>query len=140
MLNSLLRLLDNYDYGYLERRLNEGFKTLNKVFAANFSSFEDKEDHYELVLDVADDAKASNVTVDYDDETRELTVEYKYESKNFTSRSLINETLPDNADEDTIEATVENGKLTIVVEKKAEPEVEEEVAEEDEKTVKINRK
>ena len=140
MLNSLLRLLDNYDYGYLERRLNEGFKTLNKVFAANFSSFEDKEDHYELVLDVADDAKASNVTVDYDDETRELAVEYNYQAKNFKSRSIVKETLPDNADEDTIEATVENGELTITVAKKAEPEVEEEVPETDEKTVKINRK
>ena len=137
MINSLIRLLDNYDYGYLERRLNEGIRALNKVFTADFSSFEDKEDHYELVLDVAEDAKANNVTVDYDDETRELSVEYKYESKNYKSKSVVKETLPVNADDETVEATVENGKLTITVAKKAEAE-EVEVA--DDRIVKINRK
>lgn len=136
---NLLRLLDNYDYSYLENRLNEGFKVLNKVFSGNFSSLEEVDDHYELVLAVAEDAKASNVTVDYDDETRELSVEYKYECKNYKNVSRIKEVLPSDADDEAIEATVEDGQLKIVIPKKEEPE-EPEVEETDDKTVKINRK
>lgn len=136
---NLLRLLDNYDYSYLENRLNEGFKVLNKVFSGNFSSLEEVDDHYELVLAVAEDAKASNVTVDYDDETRELSVEYKYECKNYKNVSRIKEVLPSDADDEEIEATVEDGQLKIVIPKKEETE-EPEVEETDDKTVKINRK
>lgn len=139
MLNSLIRLLDDSNLNYLENRLSAGIDRFKKAFGAYFTSFEDKDGHYELVLDVAEDAKASNVNVDYDDETRELTVEYKYESKNYNSKSVITETLPLDADEDTIEATVEDGKLTILIDKKvveedeAEPEVPSNV-------VKVNRK
>ena len=139
MLNSLIRLLDDYDYSYLENRLTEGFKALNKVFSGNFSSLEEVDGHYELVLAVAEDAKASNVTVDYDDETRELSVEYKYECKNYKNVSRIKEVLPSDADDEAIEATVEDGQLKIVIPKKEEPE-ETEVEETDDKTVKINRK
>ena len=141
MINSLLRLLGDYDFGYLENRLNDGLERLKKTFGAAFTSFDDMEDHYELVMDVADDAKASNVTVDYEDETRELTVEYKYETESFKNRSVFKETLPQDADPDTIEAIVEDGQLTITIEKLEEPE-EEQVEEEevDDRVVKVNRK
>ena len=139
MLNQLMRLLDDSNLEYLQNRLTAGLERFKKTFGAYFTSLEDKEDHYELVLDVADDAKASNVTVDFDDDTRELTVEYKYESKNFNSKSVITEVLPDDADEDTIDATVEDGKLTITIEKKEEPEEAEEKEEVDDNVVKITR-
>lgn len=138
MLTELISLLNNYDSTF-ENRLSAGIDRFKKAFGAYFTSLEDKDDHYELVLDVAEDAKASNVKVDFDDETRELSVDYKYESKNCTSRSTIVETLPVDADEDSIEASVENGVLTILIGKKEviEAEPEKEV---DDTVVKINRK
>lgn len=139
MLNQLMRLLDDSNLEYLQNRLAAGLERFKKTFGAYFTSLEDKEDHYELVLDVADDAKASNVAVDFDDETRELTVEYKYESKNFNSKSVITEVLPDDADEDTIEATVEDGQLVVTIEKKEEPEEVEEEEEVDDTVVKVTR-
>ena len=140
MLNSLVKLLGEYDFGYLENRLNAGLERLKKTFGAYFTSFEDEGDYYELVMDVADDAKASNVTVDYEDETRELTIEYVYETESYKNKSVVKETLPEDADPDTIEAIVEDGKLTITIEKREEPEEEEEEEEVDERVVKINRK
>jgi len=143
MLNSLfntaLRLFDDSSIEYLQNRLTAGLENFKKTFGAYFSTLEDKEDYYELTLDVADDAKASNVTVDFDDETRELTVEYKYESKNFNSKSVITEVLPEDADEDTIEATVEDGKLVVTIEKKEEPEEVEEEEVYDDTVVKVTR-
>ena len=139
MLNQLMRLLDDSNLEYLQNRLAAGLERFKKTFGAYFTSLEDKEDHYELVLEVADDAKASNVAVDFDDETRELTVEYKYESKNFNSKSVITEVLPDDADEDTIDATVEDGQLVSTIEKKEEPEEVEEEEEVDDTVVKVTR-
>ena len=139
MLNSLIRLFDDSNLEVLENRLSAGLDRLKKTFGACFTSLEDKGEYYELVLDVADDAKASNVNVEFDDETRELSVEYKYEAKNYNTSSTVVETLPANADEDTISAHVEDGKLTITVEKKeeAEEEPEEQI---DEREVRVNRK
>ena len=139
MLNSLIRLLDDSNLNYLENRLSAGIDRFKKSFGAIFTSLEDKDDHYELALDVAEDAKASNVDIDYDDETRELTVEYKYESKNYNSKSVITETLPFDADEDTIEATIEDGKLTILIDKKV-VDGEDDMTEVPSNVVKINRK
>lgn len=137
MLNSLIRLLDDSNLNYLENRLSAGIDRFKKAFGAYFSTIEDKEDHYELVLDVAADAKASNVTVDFDDDTRELSIEYKYETKNYSNSSSIVETLPYDADEDTIDATVEDGKLTILIQKKV---VENPAEEAPTNVVKVNRK
>lgn len=137
MLNSLIRLLDDSNLNYLENRLSGGIDRLKKAFGASFSTIEDKGDHYELVLDVAADAKASNVTVDFDDDTRELSIEYKYEAKNYSNISSIVETLPYDADEDSIEATVDDGKLTILIQKKV---VENSAEEVPANVVKVNRK
>ena len=140
MLNSLIRLLDDSNLEYLENRLSAGIDRFKKVFGAAFTSLEDKDDHYELVLDVAEGATAKNVTVDYDDETRELSAEYNFEGDNFSNRSCISETLPADADEDEIEASVVDGKLTITIGKK--PVAAEEPVDEpgDTTIVKVNRK
>ena len=139
MLNSLIRLLDDSNLNYLENRLSAGIDRFKKSFGAYFTSLEDKTDHYELNLDVAEDANASNVNVEYDDETRQISVEYKYEGKNCKSSSYFTETLPVDADENNIDASVVNGKLEITIWKKPveEPEPEEET---DNTVVKINRK
>lgn len=140
MLNSLIRLLDDSNLDYLENRLSAGIDRFKKVFGACFTSLEDKEDHYELVLAVAKEATAKNVTVDYDDETRELSVEYKFEGENFANRSSISETLPADADEDEIEASVADGTLTISIGKKPVATEEPEDEPGDTTIVKVNRK
>lgn len=139
MLNSLIRLLDDSNLNYLENRLSAGIDRFKKAFGAYFTSLEDKEDHYELILDVAEDANAGNVTVDFDDETRELSIEYKYESENYKNASSIVETLPADADEDTIEASVEGGKLSISIGKKVVEE-DDRKDEGDNTVVRVNRK
>ena len=139
MLNSLIRLLDDSNLNYLQNRISEGLEHLKKTFGGYFTTLEDKGEYYELVLDVAEDAKASNVTVDYDEDTRELQVNYTYDGKNFKNTSRIVEVLPDDADDETIEASVEDGQLVVKIEKllpEEEP-VEEPV---DETVVKVNRK
>lgn len=139
MLNSLIRLLDDSNLDYLQNRISEGLERLKKTFGGYFTTLEDKGDSYELVLDVAEDAKASNVTVDYDEDTRELQVNYTYDGKNFKNSSRIVEVLPDDADDETIEASVEDGQLVVKIEKllpEEEP-VDEPV---DETVVKVNRK
>ena len=138
MINSLLRLLGDSNLEELQNRLYAGLENLKKTFGAAFTSLEDKGEYYELVLDVADDAKASNVTVDYDDDTRELDVTYEYKGEHYTNKSVVKEVLPDDADENDIEATVEDGQLTITIGKKEEEEEPEE--EVDDTVVKINRK
>lgn len=137
-LNSLTKALGGYDWSSLESHLYAGLDRLKKVFGAYFTSLEDEGDNYVLTLDVAEDAKASNVTVDYDDDTRELSVEYKYDGDNFSNRSFIKEVLPKDADEDDINATVEDGKLTIIIGKLVDVEYPEE--EVDDTVVKVNRK
>ena len=139
MLNSLIRLLDDSNLDYLQNRISEGLERLKKTFGGYFTTLEDKGESYELVLDVAEDANASNVTVDYDEDTRELQVNYTYDGKNFKSTSRIVEVLPDDADDETIEASVEDGQLVVKIEKllpEEEP-VDEPV---DETVVKVNRK
>ena len=138
MINSLMRLLGDSSLATIENRIFEGMNRFNDLFNTTFNSLEDKEDHYELVLDVAEDAKASNVSVDYDDETRELSVKYEYKTKGFSTKSSIVELLPKDADEDKIDAAVEGGKLTITVAKKPVEETKEE--EVDDTVVKVNRK
>ena len=135
MLNSLIRLLDDSNLDYLQNRISEGLERLKKTFGGYFTTLEDKGESYELVLDVAEDANASNVTVDYDEDTRELQVNYTYDGKNFKNTSRIVEVLPDDADDETIEASVEDGQLVVKIEKLL-PE-EEPV---DETVVKVNRK
>ena len=138
MINSLMRLLGDSSLANFENRIFEGMNRLNSLFNTSFSSLEDKEDHYELAVDVAEDAKASNVSVDYDDETRELSVKYEYKTKGFSTKSSIVERLPEDADEDKIDAAVEGGKLTITIAKKPVEEPKEE--EVDDTVVKVNRK
>lgn len=91
---------------------------------------------YELVVPVADDATAKNVTVDFDDEDRLLTIKYSYKSKNCSTATMISETLPEDADAETLSASVSDGKLKVSADFLPKKEVE---TDEDTKTVKINR-
>ena len=93
------------------------------------ATFEEEGDNYVFVLNVPSDVTSSNVNVEYDDETNMVTVEVTREGEKFSSNMSISETLPANADPDTLSATVTNGVFTLVVDKLPEVVEAEPVAE-----------
>lgn len=103
-------------------------------FTKNF--LVDKDDNYQLVMDVNPKATAKNITIDLED--NQLNIKYSFKDGNCSTTNTIIETLPNDADEDEITATVENGKLVVVV-GKIPQEIDIDV-ETDNKNVKINRK
>ena len=130
-MGDLMRLLTDSDY--FENQFNHAVKS---YFGNVESSLKKTDKGYELVVPVADDATAKNVTVDFDDEDRLLTIKYSYKSKNCSTTTTISETLPEDADAETLSASVSDGKLKVSADFLPKKEVE---TDEDTKTVKINR-
>lgn len=130
-MGELMRLLTDSDY--FENQFNHVVKS---YFGNVESSLKKTDKGYELVVPVANDATAKNVTVDFDDEDRLLTIKYSYTSKNCSTATTVSETLPEDADADTLSASVADGKIKISVDFLPKKEVE---TDEDTKTVKINR-
>ena len=93
------------------------------------STFEEEDNNYVYVLNVPESLTTNDVNVEYDDETRLVTVEITNKVGNSTYSMTNVEMLPINADPDTMSATVVNGVFTLIVEKmpEVEPEVEPEV-------------
>ena len=93
------------------------------------STFEEEENNYVYVLNVPESLTTNDVNVEYDDETRLVTVEITNKVGNSTYSMTNVEMLPINADPDTMSATVVNGVFTLIVEKmpEVEPKVEPEV-------------
>ena len=142
MLDYLLRLLGDSNLEELENRLIAGaqrFKSLVNEYKG-FGEFDETENGYELRSAVDADATAKNVTVDYDEDSRTIEVTYKYERDNYTSLSKFESTLPEDADDETIAATVQDGYLTITIDKYPEKVEEEPEEETDPTVVNINRK
>ena len=139
MLSTLLSLLNDKDY------LSEVRETLNglkQAYANTLSSFEEEGDSYVMVLNVPEGLTSSDVNVEYDDEANTVTVETNYERGSVVYSMKAIETLPADADVDTMAATVVNGVFTLVVDKLPEPVEEEtpEVAPIDPVVVPIKRK
>lgn len=130
-MGDLMRLFTDSDY--FENQFNHVVKS---YFGNVESSLKKTDKGYELVVPVADDATAKNVTVDFDDEDRLLTIKYSYKSKNCSTTTTISETLPEDADAETLSASVSDGKLKVSADFLPKKEVE---TDEDTKTVKINR-
>lgn len=130
-MGDLMRLFTDSDY--FENQFNYAVKS---YFGNVESSLKKTDKGYELVVPVADDATAKNVTVDFDDEDRLLTIKYSYKSKNCSTATTISETLPEDADAETLSASVSDGKLKVSADFLPKKEVE---TDEDTKTVKINR-
>ena len=125
MLRTLLSMLNDRDY------LSEVRETLNglkQAYANTLSSFEEEGDSYVMVLNVPEGLTSSDVNVEYDDEANTVTVETNYERGSVVYSMKATETLPADADVDTMAATVVNGVFTLVVDKLPEP-VEEEIPE-----------
>jgi HSP20 family molecular chaperone IbpA len=91
------------------------------------STFEEEDNNYVYVLNVPESLSTNDVNVEYDDETRLVTVEITNKVGNSTYSMTNVEMLPINADPDTMSATVVNGVFTLIVDKMPEVEPEPEV-------------
>lgn len=144
MYNNLIELANKVFGKDFVSSLAEEVATFKRDFNSRFnfvngSSFEDNGDSYVLTLEVAEGATAKNVSVDLEDGV--VTVSYEYKADGVYTSSRLVETLPEDADEETLEATVEGGVVTLTVAKVVEPEPEPEAeADEDTRVIKINRK
>ena len=114
MLRTLLSMLNDRDY---LSEVRETLSGLKQAYANTLSSFEEEGDSYVMVLNVPEGLTSSDVNVEYDDEANTVTVETNYERGSVVYSMKATETLPDDADVDTMAATVVNGVFTLVVDK-----------------------
>ena len=126
MFRTLLSMLNDRDY---LSEVRESLSSLKQACADTLSGFEKEGDSYVMALNVPEGLTSSDVNVEYDDEANTVTVETKYERGSVVYSMKATETLPADADVDTMTATVVNGVFTLVVDKLPEP-VKEEVTEE----------
>lgn len=123
-----------------DKNLKTNKNTTGCIYSCDFNNnfLVDDGDSYKLTMDVNPKATAKDITIDLED--NQLKIDYTFKDGNCKTNSSIIETLPKDANVDEITATVENGKLVVVVEKlPIEMEIEVET-DEDTKNVKINRK
>ena len=126
MLRTLLSILN--DRNYLSE-IRESLNSLKQACTDTLSTFEEEGDSYVMVLNVPEGLTSSDVNVEYDDEANTVTVETNYKRGSIAYSMKATETLPADADVDTMAATVTNGVFTLVVNKLPEP-VKEEAPEE----------
>lgn len=135
----MLSLLSDKDFQCRARKSLTDF-----VNQLNFSSaFELEDNTYVMVLNVPEATTGNDIDVEYDEETNTLSVKYSFENSRMSFSNTVVETLPSNADVDTLTARVVNGVLTVTVDALPEPEPEEEILEEeyvDPTVVSIKRK
>lgn len=117
--------LDKFDFS---TALDKVFKSsLNEVFFKNpfdekFSisqveGFEEKGGKYEFKHDFGKNAQKSDIQVSLENES-EIEVSYYHKDKKSESSFKFTETLPPDAIPETLEATINDGVLTVSVDKK----------------------
>ena len=126
MLRTLLSMLNDRDY---LSEIRESLSSLKQACTDTLSTFEEEGDSYVMVLNVPEGLTSSDVNVEYDDEANTVTVETNYKRGSIAYSMKATETLPADADVDTMAATVTNGVFTLIVNKLPEP-VKEEAPEE----------
>lgn len=117
MLNYLLELLDNKE---LMSNVETALYGLNKLFSNEFvsyNSFEDCGDHYELTIDTREGIDEDNINIEITDD-KILKVVVEKDDDNDYYKSVTKETLPADADADTMTANLNDDVIVIVVEKK----------------------
>ena len=140
MFRTLLSMLNDRDY---LSDVRESLCSLKQACADTLSSFEEEGDSYVMVLNVPEGLKSSDVNVEDDAEANTVTVETSYKRGSISYSMKATETLPADADVNTMAATVANGVFTLVVDKLPEPvkeEAPEDVAPVDPIVVPIKRK
>jgi HSP20 family molecular chaperone IbpA len=127
MLRTMLSLLSDKDFQCRARKSLTDF-----VNQLNFNSaFELEDNTYVMVLNVPEATTGNDIDVEYDEETNTISVKYSFENGRVSFSNTVVETLPSNADVDTLTARVVNGVLTVTVDALPEPEPEEEILEEE---------
>ena len=121
MLRTLLTLLNDTD---LQCRARKAYNEVVKPFINFGSSFEEEGNSYILVDNLPDGFTGENVNVEVDEDENTITVDVAYKTENSSFRRTFTETLPTDADLDTLTARVDNRVLTCVVDKVPEPESE----------------
>lgn len=126
MFRTLLSILDNpYYEDVFSRKIYTSFPFKNLS-----TSFEEEGDSYIKVINLPYGMKHNNINVEYDEDNKTLTVELTDSTEHSSYSSKFTETLPSDADVDTISARVDSNVLTIVIDKLPEPEVNEDCEEE----------
>ena len=128
MFRTLLSMLNDRDY---LSEIRESLNSLKQACTDTLSTFEEEGDSYVMVLNVPEGLTSSDVNVEYDDEANTVTVETNYKRGSIAYSMKATETLPADADVDTMAATVTNGVFTLVVNKVEEKPEEENVESKD---------
>lgn len=123
MLNDLMKLVQNCDFGFCMPNLGSfgfDFETSGLFGALNLKgteSFVLKDGVYEFSMDVDKNANADNVNIDLN---KNNVLKIKYSTKTSCSERIVmvSESIPDDADADTIDAKIVDGKLIVTVNKK----------------------
>lgn len=147
--NDFLDLLDKLSCDYTQHKsLSNGCKKKENetqslcclddcddelVFSSGFNDCGDK---YTVAFEVDRNATADNFDVSV--KHGGVEVKYCYETKNMTTKSTFFETLPKDADQNTLTAEIENGIVTIKVDKEKKQKPCE--CKSNKQTIKINNK
>lgn len=125
MIRTLLSMLnDERLYARFAKTANDLREAYSNVMNNINSTFVEEDGNYVYSLNVPTELTSADVNVEYDDETKSVTVEIEHKHGNTSYKMTTYETLPADANIDTMSATVVNGVFTIVVEKLPEPEPE----------------
>lgn len=125
MIRTLLSMLnDERIYARFAKTANGLREAYSNVMNNINSTFVEEDGNYVYSLNVPTELTSADVNVEYDDETKSVTVEIEHKHGNTSYKMTIYETLPSDANIDTMSATVVNGVFTIVVEKLPEPKPE----------------
>ena len=125
MIRTLLSMLnDERIYARFAKTANGLREAYSNVMNNINSTFVEEDGNYVYTLNVPTELTSADVNVEYDDETKSVTVEIEHKHGNASYKMTTYETLPSDANIDTMTATVVNGVFTIVVEKLPEPEPE----------------
>lgn len=125
MIRTLLSMLnDERIYARFAKTANGLREAYSNVMNNINSTFVEEDGNYVYSLNVPTELTSADVNVEYDDETKSVTVEIEHKHGNTSYKMTTYEILPSDANIDTMSATVVNGVFTIVVEKLPEPEPE----------------
>ena len=136
MLNTLIKFLNDENVmerlenacNVLSKRINEELEKYNidvngnvedELFDYSATNFADKDDHYELVVNVHEKVDLEDINVDLRDD-KILKVVVNHKEDNMTYKSSTTTMLPEDAVAETLTAELSDGKIVICVEKKKE--------------------
>jgi HSP20 family molecular chaperone IbpA len=91
------------------------FKFLNEIIT--LSSFYLEDNTYTMNLNIPKNVSKENINVDIDDEMRTISISYEYNDDYGSSSYQHTETVPEDANLDTIDVLFDSNKLNITIKK-----------------------